>query len=101
VGIGSLAVQGAKSATMTAKEATLWFVESRVGMAGGVATMAIPAPTAPKTDFRFFMRHGSDATVYKRAQQIKQQADQDIQRLSQRINEAGQQLAMPFFNARV
>ena len=45
--------------------------------------------------------YGSDATVYKRAQQVKQQAEQDVQRLSQRINEARQQLAMPFYNARI
>jgi hypothetical protein len=128
VGIGSLGVQGAKGAEMTSKQALLWLAESRAAVAGGVATMAIPAPDAPKRDFKFWVRHtlgpwnpsfwasvivaikekdvdiylyGADATAYKAALKIKQQAEADIARLGQRVAEARRQLAMPFYRHRM
>ena len=40
---------------MSSKEAVLWLVESRVSIATGV--IPIPAPDAPKKDFKFYLRH--------------------------------------------
>ena len=42
---------------MTGKEALLWLAESRAGIAGNIATASIPAPDAPKRDFKFWVRH--------------------------------------------
>lgn len=128
VGIGSLAVQGMKGVEMSSKEAVLWLVESRASLGSGVATMVIPAPTAPKKDFKFWVRHslgpwnpsfwasvvtaikekdvdiylyGSDATTYKTSLRIKQQADSDIATLKRKLSEAESQLNQSFYNHRI
>lgn len=128
VGIGMLAAHGARGGTMTAREAVVWFCDSRAALGQAIAPTVIPAPSAPKRDFRFYVRHalgpwnpsywasvytaisegdidiylyGSDATVYKRTLEIRRQADQDIARLRQRLIEARTQLAMPFYGERV
>lgn len=127
VGLASLTVQGAKG-TMTSKEVLLWLVESRVSQAASITTMVVPAPQAPKKDFKFYVRHtlgpwnpsfwasvyvaakekdvdiylyGADATRYKTAMQIKRQADADIARLNQKTAAAQRQLAMTFYNSRI
>jgi hypothetical protein len=125
VGIGALTVQGAKGVEMSSKEALIWLLESRATVASNIATLAIPAPQAPRKDFKFFIRHtlgpwnpsfwasvyaaveegdidlylyGSDAVAYKASLKIKQQAETDIRRLRRKIEEAERQVSEPFYN---
>lgn len=128
VSIGSLTAQGAKAGEMSADDLVKWFAESRTSIGGGVATMTIPAPSAPKRDFRFFVRHtlgpwnpsywttlygairdgdldlylyGTDAVTHRNALKIKAQADKDIERLRKRANDARTQLGQPFYKHRI
>lgn len=128
VGIGALTAQGARGAEMTAQEALIWLAESRVSIASGIATQAIPSPTAPRKDFKFWVRHtlgpwnpsfwasvvvaiqegdadiylyGADATAHQTKLKIKQQADSDIARLTKRIDEARHQMGQSYYNQRI
>jgi hypothetical protein len=126
VSIGGLAVQGLKGVEMSSKEAVLWLVESRVSIATGV--IPIPAPDAPKKDFKFYLRHalgpwnpsfwtsvavairekdldiylyGADAMTHRASVQIKNQAEKDIAKLDAKVAEARAQLGMPFYKKRI
>jgi hypothetical protein len=128
VGIGSLSVSGARGVEMSADDVVKWFVESRVSIASNVTTLTVPAPSAPKRDFRFFVRHalgpwnpsywasvygairegdldvylyGTDAITHRNAVRIKSQADKDIDRLRQRVTAARGQLNQPFYSQRI
>jgi hypothetical protein len=128
VGIGSLAVQGMKGAEMSSKEALIWLAESRASLASGVTTMVVPSPTAPRKDFKFWVRHslgpwnpsfwasvvtaiqekdvdiylyGSDAVAYKTSQRIKQQADRDLASLKEKIAAADSQLGGSFYQKKI
>ena len=127
-GIGELAYHGIKYGEMTAGEMVSWFINSRLEMASDITTLAVPAPSQPKRDFRFFIRHtlgpwtpsfwasvyaavrsrdvdiylyGPAAVEYQTLLKIQRQADADINRLRIKIQEGKQQLAMPFYNVRV
>ena len=128
VGIGLLARQGAKGVEMSSKEAIRWFLDGRAALSSGVATLAIPTPTAPKKDFKFYVRHtlgpwnpsfwasvitayqegdvdlylyGSDATAHKMSMKIKQQAEGDIAKLRQKVSTAESQMKQPFYNNKI
>ena len=125
-GVGELVAHGAKG--MTSAKLVSWFVTSRLEMLRDVAPMAVPAPSEPKRDFHFFVIHtlgpwtpsfwasvyaairsgdmniylyGSAAVEYQMKLKIKQQADAEINRLRTKIQEARQQLGMPFYQARI
>ncbi|HNR69512.1 MAG TPA: hypothetical protein PKN24_15805 [bacterium] len=128
VGIGSLAVQGMKGVEMNSKQALIWLVESRATVFANVTTLAVPNPTAPKKDYKFYIRHalgpwnpsywasvvaaikekdvdiylyGSDAVNYKACQKIKQQAEADISELKKRLKTAETQLLASFYKYRL
>jgi hypothetical protein len=128
VGIGMLVRQGARGVEMSSKEAIKWLLDSRAALAGGVTTLAIPTPTAPKKDFKFYVRHtlgpwnpsfwasvyvaiqekdvdlylyGSDATAYKTSVKIKTQAESDIANLKQKVAAAESQMNEPFYNHKI
>jgi hypothetical protein len=127
-GIGELVVHGAKHGEMTAAQMLNWFLNSRLEMASDITTLTVPAPSEPKKDFRFFIRHtlgpwtpsfwasvyaairsgdvdtylyGPAAVQYQTQLKIKRQADADIRRLRAKIQDAKQQLSMPFYNVRI
>ena len=127
-GVGDLIAHGLKHGEMTSAQMVSWFLNSRLEMASDITTMAVPAPTEPKRDFKFYVRHtlgpwtpsfwvsvaaaiktgdvniylyGPAAIEYQTKMRIKNQADAEIRRLQTKIDEAKQQLAMPFYNARV
>ena len=89
-----------------------------------ITTLVVPEPTAPKKDFKFYIRHtlgpwtpsfwtsvyaavktgdidtylyGADAIRFKRCSEISAQANRDIDRLKTRIQAARAQLMMPFY----
>jgi hypothetical protein len=122
-GVGELVIHGVKHGEMTATQMVSWFVTSRIEMVSDVATLTIPAPSEPKKDFKFFVRHtlgpwtpsfwasawvafksgdidtylyGPAAIEYQTRLRIKKQADADIARLLVKVRDAKVQLAMPF-----
>ena len=124
--IGGLAVQGMKGVEMSSKEAIAWLVDSRVSIASSI--IPIPAPDAPKQDYKFYLRHalgpwtpsywtsvwaavrdkdldlylyGQDAVTHRVTAQIKSQAEKDMAKLDVRIGEARTQLGMPFYTRRI
>jgi hypothetical protein len=128
VGVAQLSAKGIRGVEMSADEVVQWFVNSRINIASNVATLSIPAPSAPKQDFKFFVRHalgpwnpsywatvygaikegdldlylyGTDALTHRNAVAIKAQADKDIEKLKQRITEARAQLGQPFYSRRI
>ncbi len=128
VGIGFLVRQGAKGVEMSSKEAMRWLLDDRALLYAGVATLAIPTPTAPKKDFKFYVRHslgpwnpsfwasvvvaykekdvdlylyGSDATAYKASMKIKTQAESDIARLQQNVAAAESQMLQAFSHNKI
>jgi hypothetical protein len=128
VGIAQLTARGAQGAAMTTDEVVQWFVNSRITIASNVATMSIPSPTAPKKDFKFYVRHalgpwnpsywatvygaiktgdvdlylyGTDALTHRNAMKIKAQAEKDIENLKQRVAAARAQLHQPFYMHRI
>ena len=127
-GIADLVAEGIKQTEMTSGELLGWLVNSRVEMAGDVATLAIPAPEKPKQDFKFFIRHtlgpwtpsywvsvyeaiksgdsniylyGPASTQWRAQQQIRSQAEGEIERLQKTIAAAQRQLAMSFYRASI
>jgi hypothetical protein len=127
-GIGDLVAHGLKEGEMTSAQMLSWFLNSRLDMANDLTTLAVPAPSEPKRDFKFYVRHtlgpwtpsfwvsvvaavktgdvdiylyGPAAIEYQTKMRIKNQADAEIRRLQTKIDAAKQQLSMPFYNARV
>jgi len=127
-GIGELVAHGAKHGEMTAAQMVNWFLNSRLEIASDITTLSVPAPSQPKKDFRFFIRHtlgpwtpsfwasvygairsgdvdtylyGPAAIEYQTKMNIKRQADADISHLRAKIQDAKQQLSMPFYGARI
>jgi hypothetical protein len=131
-GIGFLvheaATEALKGASMTSKQLVAWFITSRIETAVAITTLAIPAPSEPKRDFRFVIRmtlgpttpsywasawaawksgdfdtflYGPAAIEYKTNLQIKRHSDIEIGRLRNKLKEAQQQIGMPFYAARV
>jgi hypothetical protein len=127
-GVAELVVHGAKHGEMTAAQLVGWFFNSRLEMASDLTTLSVPAPSEPKRDFRFFVRHtlgpwtpsywasvyaavktgdvdtylyGPAAVQYQTLRKIKQQADAELGRLRSKAEEARRQLAMPFYSVRM
>jgi len=130
VSIGSLIAESVEhGGKLTTAEIIEWLADSRAHMlAGDLAPLVIPSPTAPKKDFKFFIRHtlgpwtpsfwasvwvacregdldlylyGTDAVSYRNSVRIKEQAEQEIGRLKQTVNAARWQLMMPFYLERI
>jgi len=126
--MGDLIADYAKGKTMDAKELARWFLDNRLSRGGDLASMAIPAPSMPKVDFRFVARHvlgaysisywasmyaavkegdagialyGSAAIDFRNKLRIKQEIDNELTNLLFRIRAAQQQLNMPFYLMRV
>jgi hypothetical protein len=127
-GVGDLVVHGVKHGEMTAAQLVSWVLNSRLDVANNIATLSIPAPSEPKKDFKFFVRHtlgpwtpsfwasvvtaiktrdmniylyGPAAIEWQTKMRIKNQADADIRRMLVKVQDAKQQLAMPFYNVRI
>ena len=104
VSIGSLAAKGSEQSY---KQVLVWFAEHTATKTSNIITMTVPTPTAPKRDFKFFVRHtlgpwnpsywasvyvaakegdmdiwlfGTDAVAHKEKMRIKKQADKDDRR---------------------
>jgi len=125
---GAGADDAARMAEQSADDILKWLKETSTSVAGGTTTMVVPAPTAPKQDFSFWVRHtlgpwnpsywtsvfaavkendldlylyGADAVTYRNCKKIQEQADEDIDRLKQKMQAAEQQLTMPFYSHRI
>jgi hypothetical protein len=97
-------------------------------MFGEMGTMVVPAPSAPKRDYKFFIRHtlgpwtpsywasvyaaikdrdlelylyGSDAVTYRNAQNIANDAKLEVIKLQAPLNHARNQLVLPFYMNRI
>jgi hypothetical protein len=129
VAIGSLAVENAAHGFELSSEHVLeWLADSRAHMFGEMATMVVPAPSAPKRDYKFFIRHtlgpwtpsywasvyaaikdrdlelylyGSDAVTYRNAQNIANDAKLEVIKLQAPLNHARNQLVLPFYMNRI
>jgi hypothetical protein len=128
-GIGGLARNYAKEYELGEEAVLEWFMDYRIGTIGSnITTMAVPAPSVPKRDIKFFIRHtlgpwnpsfwvsvvaaikegdidyylyGHEAVMDKNAYKIQQQALRDIQQLQNRVTAARQQLHAPFYQHRI
>ncbi len=127
-GATELVIHGFRHGEMTAAELVTWVVDSRLDMANNIATLAIPAPTQPKRDFKFYIRHtlgpwtpsfwasvaaaiksgdvniylyGPAAVEFQTKVRIREQAESEIRRLQAKVHDAQRQLAMPFYNVRI
>lgn len=127
-GVTELVVHGLRHGEMTAADMITWVVDSRLDIANNIATLAIPAPSEPKRDFKFYVRHtlgpwtpsfwasvaaaiktgdvniylyGPAAIDYQTKMRIKNQADADIQRLRVKIKTAQEQLDMRFYTVQI
>lgn len=126
VSIGALTAESMEhGGVLSSRQIAEWLADSRVHLfAGDLAPLVIPAPTAPKMDFKFFVRHtlgpwtpafwtsvyaaikegdvdlylyGADAVTHRTLMRIKRQADSDLQRLDTTIKAARHQLTMSFY----
>jgi hypothetical protein len=130
VSIGSLVVESsAHGFEMSSEKVLEWLADSHVHMyAGDMVPLIVPAPLAPKKDYKFFVRHtlgpwtpsywasvytaiktgdmdlylyGSGALTYRNAQKISQNAKLEVIKLQAPLSHARAQLTMPFYQNKV
>ena len=130
VSMASIVIEGMiEGGELSSRQIAMWLADSRVHMiAGDMVPLIIPTPTAPKKDYKFYLRHtlgpwtpsfwssvwvaiqegdvdlylyGSDALTYRTAMSIKAQADKDVAKLQTTKNDAMKQLAMPYYHKRI
>jgi len=124
VEIGSLIAESAQHGAMSSEAMLMWLVDAKVSQVREITTLIVPEPSAPKRDFKFYIRHtlgpwtpsfwasvyaavktgdvdtylyGADAVRYRRCQEISVQANRDIEKLKSRILAAKAQLGMPYY----